>query len=88
MTPFTEIQKEFDKGNKTISEAIQAICFPNIKTVEYHREPTESEIRFGEGATHYLTIDLKTDSYLVYNKKTGKLKKWFVSPWDGLRYYR
>lgn len=53
------------------------------KTLEYHRDPTSWEIKFGEGATHY--IDVPSDIYL---KKDGKtIKKWVIMP-DGLRYSR
>ncbi len=53
-----------------------------MKTYLYHRDPTSAEIRFGEGAIHYLTVDEKT-----VRKKDGNLKKWFIHK-DGLRYYR
>lgn len=53
-------------------------------TVTYHREPTPSEIKFGYGATHYADFDREECTH----KKTGELKQWFVSPYDGLRYYR
>lgn len=49
----------------------------------YHREPTQSEIAFGYGATHYLDI-----SGSVCLKKDGLPKKWLINPTDGLRYYR
>ena len=52
-----------------------------IKTVEYHRNPTPWEIRFGEGAIHYLTVEADK-----VRKKDGNLKRWFVHT-DGLRYY-
>lgn len=51
--------------------------------VTYHRNPTQSEIKFGYGATHYRDFELAdclTDD--------GRLKKWFVAKDDGLRYYR
>lgn len=49
----------------------------------YHREPTQSEIAFGYGATHYLDIPGS-----VCLKKNGRPKKWLINPTDGLRYYR
>ena len=52
-------------------------------TIEGHRNPTPSEIRFGEGATHYKTMPL--DQWL---KPDGTLKYWTVCPFDGLRYFR
>ena len=54
----------------------------NKQQIEAHRPPTAGEIKFGEGATHYLTVNLAH----VLNKK-GEIKKWFVWPGDGLRYY-
>ena len=49
----------------------------------YHREPTQSEIAFGYGATHYLDIPGS-----ICLKKDGLPKKWLINPMDGLRYYR
>ncbi len=54
----------------------------NKQTIEAHREPTKAEIKFGEGATHWLTVALSE----TLNKK-GDIKKWFINPYDGLRYY-
>ena len=50
-------------------------------TIEYHRNPTRSEIAFGYGAIHYIEVEVKS----VMNN--GKLKQWFVAG-DGLRYYK
>ena len=54
-----------------------------VKKVTYHRKPTASDIRFGNGATHY------RDFTVVECCKPGTrtLKRWFVAD-DGLRYYR
>lgn len=52
-------------------------------TVEYHRPPTAYELRFGEGAVHYRSFPRR-----ICTKPDGTLKKWFVAPDDGLRYYR
>lgn len=54
----------------------------NTQVLEAHREPTKGEIKFGEGATHYRDFSIGE----VLNKK-GDIKKWFVDPLDGLRYY-
>lgn len=54
----------------------------NKQEIEAHRPPTQGEIKFGEGATHWLTVDLPH----ILNKK-GDIKQWFVFPKDGLRYY-
>lgn len=53
-------------------------------SITYHRKPTMQEINFGHGATHYK--DFERDACI--NKKTGKLKRWLICPFDGLRYYR
>lgn len=55
------------------------------KTVEYWRNPTPYEIKFGEGAIHWLTIELK-----YVTKKDGTLKRWTLNPYnktDKKRYY-
>lgn len=52
------------------------------QTVEYWRNPTPSEIAFGEGAIHRLTVDAD-----VVRKPDGTLKKWLIHT-DGLRYNR
>lgn len=56
----------------------------NKQAFEYHRNPTPREIKFGHGATHYRYAPL-ADIGITCN---GDLKKWYVSPYDGLRYYR
>ena len=53
------------------------------KPITYHRNPTQSEIRFGYGATHYKDFILGD-----VIKHCGNLKKWIVCPHDGLRYFR
>lgn len=59
---------------------------PNI-FVEYHREPTKAEIKFGYGAIHYKDFPIKQ---VIKTNDFGliRLKKWFVCPNDKLRYYR
>lgn len=52
------------------------------QTAEYWRNPTPHEIVFGEGAIHWLTVDIDK-----VRKPDGKLKKWFIHT-DGLRYNR
>ncbi len=52
-----------------------------VKHYTYHREPTESEIRRGFGATHYRDFPLEE-----VTKPDGEIKKWLKA--DGLRYYR
>ena len=54
----------------------------NAQLIECHRQPTEGEIKFGEGATHYRSFTVGE----IGITKEGDLKKWFVAD-DGLRYY-
>ena len=51
-------------------------------TIDYWRQPTKREIKFGEGAIHWLTVDIAK-----VQKPDGSLKKWFIHT-DGLRYNR
>lgn len=50
----------------------------------YHRRPTESDFRFGHGATHYREFKFSE----CYNPKTGELKRRFKAKDDGLWYSR
>ena len=52
------------------------------KTIEYWRHPTPFEIKFGEGAIHWLEVPIE-----LVRKTDGTLKKWFIGK-DGLRYNR
>ena len=56
----------------------------NVKFVAYHRPPTKGEIRFGHGAIHHAYFDLID----CCHKGTQIPKKWFISQYDGLRYYK
>jgi len=49
----------------------------------YHRKPTKSEIKFGEGTTHYKDFE----TVFCWNDKTDSPKRWLICPIDGLRYY-
>jgi hypothetical protein len=51
--------------------------------LQYSREPTPSEIKFGHGARHY-----KVFSRNIWEKPDGRAKQWLKCPEDGLRYYR
>ena len=55
----------------------------DVKTVTFHRNPTDSEIQFGYGAIHYRDFDVKE----VCHAGTRVLRKWIKAD-DGLRYYR
>ncbi|CAB4161921.1 hypothetical protein UFOVP786_15 [uncultured Caudovirales phage] len=57
---------------------------PEVQTVTCHRNPTESELRFGHGAIHYCEFSVQD----ACHKGTRILKRWFKSSHDGLRYYR
>ena len=63
---------------------------PALGTVEYHRGPTESEIRLGYGATHYRDFAIETARVRGKATTWGApiLKRWLIAPDDGLRYYR
>jgi hypothetical protein len=56
----------------------------DVEDIQYHRPPTVHEITFGEGATHYATFDLED----CCHEGTRIPKQWFVSAYDGLKYYR
>ena len=56
----------------------------HIEMCEYHRNPTKGEIAFGHGARHYARFTVEQCCY----PGTRIAKRWFVSPNDGLRYYR
>ena len=56
------------------------ICKTESGTVQYHREPNAYEIKFGEGATHWIDIPES-----VCRKQNGDLKKW--CNYMGERYY-
>lgn len=44
------------------------------KTIDYWRHPTKREIKFGEGAIHWLTVDIEK-----VQKPDGSLKKMVYS---------
>lgn len=51
------------------------------RVIEYSRKPTESEIKFGHGATHY-----KEFKESECSTKDGRVKKRLKCPIDGLIY--
>lgn len=55
----------------------------DVKIITAHRKPTQSEIKFGEGATHYKDFPVE-----LWKDKNGLPKTWIKCPYDGLRYYR
>lgn len=55
---------------------------PEVTEIVGHRPPTQAEIKFGYGATHYKTFPVD-----MWKKKDGTKKKFIVCPHDGLRYY-
>ncbi len=52
----------------------------NDSNIDYWRNPTKSEIKFGEGAIHHRTFNLSE-----VLKNDGSIKKWLIAD-DGLRY--
>lgn len=52
------------------------------KKIEYWRNPTAHEIKFGYGAIHWIKVPIES-----VKKRDGTLKKWFIGE-DGLRYNR
>jgi hypothetical protein len=56
----------------------------DVRFIAYYRPPTEGEIKAGYGAIHRAYFDLED----CCHKGTRIPKKWFVSSYDGLRYYR
>ena len=68
-------KKQIENCNKFLdSHRWLSILDLESKNVEYRRNPTEYEIRFGEGAIHYRSFPLKE----CINSK-GEIKKRF---WD------
>jgi len=70
-----------DLLKELIGQGYKDLQIMNKQEIQAHRQPTQGEIKFGEGATHYITVDLSC----ILNKK-GDIKKWFVWPGDNLRY--
>lgn len=64
----------------TVSPKDYVICKTEKGMVQYHRKPNTAEIKFGEGATHYMDIPES-----VCRKQNGDLKKWLV--YNGEKYY-
>lgn len=58
----------------------------DYKVLTYHRKPTNAEIKFGHGATHY--VDFDVDECCVEYRGKFYPRNILVSPYDGLRYYR
>lgn len=74
-----------DKAEALRRLEVQIRSMPeSVTELEYHREPTKGEIRFGHGATHYRTFPIE----VCCHKGTRIPKKWFKAEDDGLRYYR
>lgn len=69
--------------NTTKDTVIATLKSENRTTITYHRNPTKSEIKFGEGAIHYK--DFTLDECWSYKK--DDFKAWFICPIDKLRYY-
>lgn len=82
-----DLKNAFDKFDKDPDQYTHLIFhrfgISEDLNIEYHRPPTPYEIKFGEGATHYLEFDIE-----FCMKPDGTLKRWVICPVTGLRYYR
>ena len=78
-TKVTPIKKTPIKCNVVRKFNLKPIM--KIRTIEYSRKPTTSEIKFGHGATHYKDFDVR-----AVTKKDGSIKKRLKCPIDGLIY--
>ena len=56
----------------------------DVETITYHRPPTKGEISRGYGATHCADFEIED----CCHKGTRTPKKWLISQYDGLRYYK
>ena len=75
-------KKQIENCNKFLdSHRWLSVWDLDCKYVDYRRDPTEYEIRFGEGAIHYRSFKLKD----VINNK-GEIKKRLLSKDDNLWY--
>lgn len=54
----------------------------DTKTIQYHRDPTKEEIKFGYGAIHYEDFDFQE----CFNS-IGIFRKTIISKIDGLKYH-
>ena len=75
-----EIMKQENKGLPSKGLPLR----DDVETVTYHRPPTKAEINIGFGSLHY--ADFSTED--CCHKGTRIPKKWFISQYDGLRYYK
>lgn len=71
-----------DLLRELIGQGYNDLQILNKQEFEVHRQPTKGEIKFGEGATHWLTVN-----FADVLDKEGNIKKWFVNPYDKLIYY-
>ena len=67
-------------NKETVTETMS---YYNRNSITYHRNPTEGEIKFGHGATHYKEFALNE----CWNEFKDDFKTWLVCPIDNLRYY-
>ncbi len=56
------------------------ITYTSKEKINYWRQPTKGELKFGNGAIHWRSFERHECS-----KPNGDLKKWFIAD-DGLRY--
>lgn len=72
-----------DLLRELISIGYKELQILNKQEIEYRRQPTAYELKFGEGSCHYRSFTLSETGI----SKKGDLKKWFIAD-DNLRYYR
>lgn len=72
-----------DLLRELIGQGYKDLQILNKQVFQYHRKPTEGEIKFGNGATHYREFT----AIEAINPKTGDLKKRLKAD-DGLIYTR
>lgn len=70
-----------DLLKELIGQGYTTLNVINTQTIECWREPTEYEVKFGEGAIHWKTFKLGN----LLNKK-GKIKTIFTCKTDNLKY--
>ena len=73
-----------DLLKELVSIGYENLIIKNSQLIECWRNPTKGEIKFGEGAVHWRSFTLEQ----IGLNDNGEIKNWFISPDDGLRYYR
>lgn len=70
-----------DLLKELVNQGYDDLKVMNTEETEYRRKPTNGEIKFGHGATHYMT-------FIRWEIQKGlNWPKWLKTKNDGLRYY-